>query len=155
MANDYDQDELLSANEVALVIRDETDTYNDDWAGYYDDDGDSATDPVLGKLAIDDFDIGAEKDDTTRSTIGTDENIARIRGNKSYTFEFTLVGEDASLFDKFMDDNVTMEVELVTNSHVFTLGGLDYEDFNISGSDGEAVEFSSSMSALSLSKSLA
>lgn len=126
-----DAPKITGANDMKLVV------------------GGRSTNATSYALVVSDFEFQEQQDKPLEHGIGNEEPQGRHYSNKEYTFSFTLRGEDAELFDQHASDDMDIKAVLTGRAYKWIIRHLDYTQFTFSGSDGDVVEFSSDLNALS------
>lgn len=121
--------ELTSANDVVITI--------------------GGQNMTTAKLVVDDFELNENDEKELHSGVGNDTPVAMTRGNVTYDFSCTLLGEDASIWQsiankKVDDDDVSDELGLVvkTNQRKFNFSKAYVNGWSVSASDGDPLEIS-------------
>lgn len=99
---------------------------------------------TTARIVVDDFTIGSEEDLEGLSGVGNPEALGISQGDVEHTFEFTVQGEDATLFKSLASDNGRAnELEIIARLDDYRdkLVGCRAGTRELSGSSGDAVEY--------------
>lgn len=96
-------------------------------------------------IVVDDFGIETDEDLEGLSGIGNAEALGVSKGDIEHSFNFTVQGEDATLFDSLASDETgrALELEIIVKMDDYKdkLTGAYAGTRNLSGSSGDPVEF--------------
>lgn len=113
-----------------------------------EDNGTVANRPKLtdtSAVVVDDFSIETDEDLEGLSGVGNAEALGVSRGDIEHSFNFTVQGEDALLFDSLADDEDgrALELQIIVKMEDYKdkLTGAYAGTRNLSGSSGDPVEF--------------
>jgi len=96
-------------------------------------------------ITVDDFTIGTEEDMTALSGVGNATPLGISQGDVEHSFDFTVQGEDATLFNDLAENNSgrAKELEIIARAEDYKakLVGAYAGTREFSGSSGDPVEF--------------
>jgi hypothetical protein len=126
-----------NANDVSLVVsqveRDENGTRTG-----------ATTIADTASIVVDEFSIDSDEDLEGLSGVGNPEALGISQGDVEHSFSFTVMGEDATLFQKLAsDDGRAVELEIIVRMDDYKdkLTGARAGTRALSGSSGDATEF--------------
>ena len=96
------------------------------------------------RIVVDDFTIGSEEDLEGLSGIGNPEALGISQGDVEHSFEFTVQGEDAELFQQLASSNGranALEILARLDDYRDKLVGARAGTRELSASSGDATEF--------------
>lgn len=96
-------------------------------------------------ITVDDFTIGTEEDLTALSGVGNANPLGISQGDIEHSFDFTVQGEDADLFNALSADESgrAVELEIVVRAEDYKdkLVGAYAGTRELSGSSGDPIEY--------------
>lgn len=103
------------------------------------------TAPSLGRMVVDDFSITDEEDNSLEGGVGRREAAGHTLGNKTGSFEFTIKGEDLTLFTSIVRNTDGESIEFTFEARGLNTSvkavGCRYNSIEHSGSDGDVTEY--------------
>lgn len=111
----------------------------------------------MGRIVVDEFSITKEEAGDTVSSVGTQFPRGHTNGDVTYTFSFTIMGEDVTVFEtvadqqgasKFFSFTAYKEEDDGTLRWEFALDGCKAGTEEISGSSGDPIEYAVDGSAI-------
>lgn len=115
----------------------------------------------MGRIVVDDFSISREEDDTLESGVGHRLPVGISNGDVEFSFSFTMMGEDVSVFEMVADADGRSQAFSFTARKTDDQNNIEWEyaldtckatSEELSGSSGDPMEYAVEGIAVSLDK---